>query len=446
MMPKTKFQALTASAVALSLVGCSSGGGSSGTLSQQEREARTAAALTKQAAIEAEAGQAVDAGLGGSAGDGSAVDTYSLTISRGFGGMTVEIADSAMAEDDDPAFAFTANLGRDGRMLVRDNGVGVEEVVGVHSDIEAIEVKPFEEVHNLDFGTDGTDPEVLGRVMSAAFAANTAATLKFSHDDPATQGTDEAREVAGAYDGAAGTYRCNGTAECTVEIDANGRITEMSAGWLFSPHPGATVDVRDADYLHYGFWLRKTTDDDGAVTYNEVETFAGSSVPASGNLAEVRGRATYEGGAAGVYIIRTRYDPNTGELVDANSGHFAADARLTATFGQTAAEDIAPNRLYTLVGTIANFVLSGKEDNDWSVMLAGIIDSGAGTASGTAGGGVTGQDNSFSLVFHGPAAPVDHDDDANTPAVAPRPHTAVGEFNASFTSGSVAGAFGARRQ
>ena len=446
MITRTKFQTLSAAAVALSLAGCSSGGGGSGTLSQQEREARTAAALTKQAAIEAEAGQAVDAGLGGSAGDGSAVDTYSLTISRGFGGMTVEIADSAMAEDDDPAFAFAANLGRDGRMLVRDNGMGVEEVVGVHSDIEALEVKPFADVHDPDFSTDGTDPEVLGRVMSAAFTANTAATLRFVHDDPTTQGTDEASELAGTYDGAAGTYRCNGAAECTVEIDANGRITEMSAGWIFSPHPGATVDVRDADYLHYGFWLRKTTDDEGAVIYNEVETFAGSSVPASGDLAAVRGRATYEGGAAGVYIIRTRYDPNTGELVNANSGHFAADARLTATFGQTVAEDIAPNRLYTLVGTIANFVLSGKEDNDWSVTLAGTIDSGAGTASGTAGGGVTGQDNSFSAVFHGPAAPVDHDGDANTPAVAPRPHTAVGEFNASFRNGSVAGAFGVRRQ
>ena len=447
MIPKMKFQALSASAVALSLVGCSSGGGGgSGAMMQQEREARTAAALTKQAAIEAEAGQAVDAGLGGSAGDGSAADTYSLTISRGSGGMSVEVADSAMAEDGDPAFAFTAMLGRDGRMLARDNGMGVQEVVGVHSDIEAIEVKPFEEVHNPDFSTDGTDPEVLGRVVSAAFTANTGATLMFPHDDPATQDTDEASELAGAYDGAPGTYRCNGEAQCTVGIGADGGITEMSSGWIFTPDPGATVEVRDADYLHYGFWLRKTTDNEDAVTYNEVETLAGSSVPVTGDLAAVMGRATYEGGAAGVYVIRTRYDPNTGELVDANSGHFAADARLTATFGQTVAQDIAPNQLYRLAGTIDNFVLSGEEDNDWSVTLAGVIDSGAGTGSGTAGGGVTGQDGSFSAVFHGSVAPVDHDDDANTPAVVPRPHTAVGEFNASFRSGSVAGAFGTRRQ
>ena len=169
-------------------------------------------------------------------------------------------------------------------------------------------------------------------------------------------------------------------------------------------------------------------------------------MPVSGGLAEVRGRAVYGGGAAGVYAIRTRYDPNTGKLMSANAGRFAADARLTATFGQTVERDIAPNQLYSLTGTIDGFVLSGGEDDDWSVTLAGAIDRAAETASGTAEGGVTGQDGSFNAVFHGSVAPVDHDDDANTPAVALRPHTAVGEFNASFGNGSVAGAFGARRQ
>ena len=44
------------------------------------------------------------------------------------------------------------------------------------------------------------------------------------------------------------------------------------------PMTGAKSDVADADYLHYGFWLMKTTDEDGVLTYNEVETFAGSSI------------------------------------------------------------------------------------------------------------------------------------------------------------------------
>ena len=37
-----------------------------------------------------------------------------------------------MTEDDEPAFALAANQGENGQMLVRDNGMGVEEVVGVH--------------------------------------------------------------------------------------------------------------------------------------------------------------------------------------------------------------------------------------------------------------------------------------------------------------------------
>ena len=45
-------------------------------------------------------------------------------------------------------------------------------------------------------------------------------------------------------------------------------------GWQFTPDPGADSYVADVEYLHYGFWLKKTTDADGATTYNEVETFA----------------------------------------------------------------------------------------------------------------------------------------------------------------------------
>ena len=45
--------------------------------------------------------------------------------------------------------------------------------------------------------------------------------------------------------------------------------------WIFTPDTGETVDVADADlHCNYGFWLQKTTDEDGVLTYNEVETFA----------------------------------------------------------------------------------------------------------------------------------------------------------------------------
>ena len=99
---------------------------------------------------------------------------------------------------------------------------------------------------------------------------------------------------------------------------------------------GATSDVPDADYLHYGFWLQKTADEDGVLTYDKVQTFAGSSVDGSvegsGSVTMVTGSATYNGGATGVYV---HSEVNSdGSRVGTTAGQFAADATLTATFGQ----------------------------------------------------------------------------------------------------------------
>ena len=259
----------------------------------------------------------------------------------------------------------------------------------------------------------------------------------------ATTGTDEAEEVTGTYNGAPGTYRCNGTSACTVTIayddDDMASISAMSDGWVFTPDEGAMSDVSDDDFLHYGFWLARTKDSDGAVTsYDEVETFAGSSMAASGSVASVPGMAEYEGGATGVYV----HDMvnSDGSTDSSTSGHFTADASLTATFGQVPVSStdttgtIAPNMLNTVTGTIDNFELSGGEAQMWSVALSGSIDASGGTLAGTAKGGVG--DGSLSGTFHGPVTAVDN--------VVPHPHIVVGEFNAGFTNGSVAGGFGAR--
>ena len=154
---------------------------------------------------------------------------------------------------------------------------------------------------------------------------------------------DEAFEAAGTYNGAMGTYRCNGAAACTVMLDADGMIIGMSDGWIFTPAMGATSDQPDYDYLHYGFWLQKTADADGVLTYDEVQTFAGSSIDASaGNdLDDVTGSAIYEGGATGVYVHSVTNSDGT--EASATSGQFSADASLTAYFGQTE-EDTSTDR------------------------------------------------------------------------------------------------------
>ena len=104
-----------------------------------------------------------------------------------------------------------------------------------------------------------------------------------------------------------------------------------------------------------------------------------------------------------------------GDIDTATSGHFTADAELTAYFGQTVDDtvttpnvneggQIVPALLNTLTGTIDNFNLSGGEDNAWAVSLQGDrlnIDTTDGTASGMAQGG--GAAGSWNATFHGPS-------------------------------------------
>ena len=377
----------------------------------------------------------------------------------------IKITDHGMTGDDDPKFMQAMDLGGGTTMHVRtmkadDDGNVMEEVVMVTTDIEAPKATPFAMVtgqmlnaRDLDAGTDtdgdGTPTNDFtaltiadsALVMSSAFDTATAAVLTFDADVTTTTGTDEAFETAGTYNGAMGTYRCDSAGtDCTVTItidDNDMAMISAMTGWVFIPDDGATSDVADADYLHYGFWLKKTTDADDETTYNEVETIAGSSITASEAVDAVTGTASYDGGATGVYVHNVVN--SDGSRDSSTSGSFTADASLMATFGQVEVDGtgtIAPNMLNTITGTIDNFMLSGGEANTWSVALSGDITTASGTASGMAKGGVG--DGSFSATFHGPVAAVD--------GVVPHPHSVVGEFNAGFTNGSVAGGFGARMQ
>ena len=431
--------------------------------------AATAAAETKETAISTEAAVAADDdGPGGA----DATTDHTIAIARDGDGTTVTITvvDDGAA-DDAPEFEQRKDFedGRTVHVLANEadvDGNVVEEIMIVYTDIDAptatafamvdgqtLDARDLDEDVNADDEGSATDDwtalavdensaDVRALVMSSAFAANTAAELTFDSDDTNTDDMDEAFEVAGTYNNAPGTYRCDGGADCTVMLDGDGMITAMSDGWVFTPDEGATSDVADADYLHYGFWLKRTTDEDG-LTYNEVETFADSSIDASDNVSSVEGTATYDGGAVGVYVMKHAYDPGTGDLADATSGHFKADASLTANFG---GGSIPADDHNTITGTIDKFVLQHEEENEWSVALGGDITASDGTASGTAKGDVMGEDGSFSATFHGPVASIDHDDDIDTPNIIPQPHTVVGEFNSVFDNGSVAGAFGARKQ
>ena len=130
----------------------------------------------------------------------------------------------------------------------------------------------------------------------------------------------------------------------------------MSIGWIFTPDPMATTDQPDYEYLSYGFWLQKTTDEDGVVTYDEVETFArADGIARTGNasIGDVEGTATYSGGAVGVYVKNVL--DSQANIVSGTSGHFSADVELNANFG---GDDVPRNKQFTIGGTITGFDLS----------------------------------------------------------------------------------------
>ena len=266
---------------------------------------KTMDAATKVTAINAEAAETGmnDADLGG-----TGVETVTMAITRPRSGTEIGITDSRNPDmDEDPQFAEAMDLGESNgfarTMHVRVNsdedGVKVEEVVIVATDIDPPTATPFGEIHTLDVNTNmENDPEAgdetnealrlvpgtnnvnLPLIKSASFTAGTAAELTFTNDDDATD-ADEAFEGDGTYDGADGTYRCNGTAACMVTLDAMGAITGIDGVWIFTPDTGETVDVADDEHLSYGFWLQRTATTEGdktATKYDEVETFTMASV------------------------------------------------------------------------------------------------------------------------------------------------------------------------
>ena len=443
----------------------------------EELAAKEAARLAKIAADTEEAGakemamamQIPSAGLGGSDENGNPVETYSLAIESD--GTTVEITDTGMAGGDDPKFMQELDLG-DGRtmharaMAADDDGNVVEEVVIVSHDRDAptpVEFAKFLDMdgmtpQELDVSTDmdnddpdttyealdvdHTDTDVPALIMSPAFTAGGAGKLTFDMNDSSTPDEDEAFETAGTYNGAPGTYRCHGTSDCTVTLDAMGEVTNVGDGWIFTPDEGATSSQPDYDYLHYGVWLKRSTDKDGAVTYDEVAAFSGSSMGASdtAELKDVEGRARYLGSATGVYVKNVY--ASDGTIDTATSGDFKADVSLMAHFG---GDGIPADMHNTVTGLIDSFMLSGGEMNDWAVALDGMRDSGRNTISGmvdTDDDGVH-DDGAFSGTYHG-ATPMN---EATTDNAADRvaPGSVVGEFNASFSDGEVLGGFGARK-
>ena len=319
-----------------------------------EAEIAAAAAVTKAAdtkvtAIGGEAAQGdednPDAGIGGSVATGGPT-TYSMTIERPSSGTEVTITDADNTGDDDPKFTQYMDLGHGRTMHTRemeatDDGDVVEEVVIVSTDIAAPKAVAFEKFEDAmgtatqvldanpktENGMDHQSLEIdevnLAMIATDGITATGAGTITLPaamEDNTETAETDEtvaAFETDATFNGSSGKLRCTGGTDCTVTLDAEGKIMAFGENWIFTPDPKVTTDQADYEYLSYGFWLMKTTDEDGVLTYNEVETFAGAEGnPPTGDsdLAGVVGSATYKGGSVGVYVKNVLDDQANGHL------------------------------------------------------------------------------------------------------------------------------------
>ena len=243
-----------------------------------------------------------------------------------------------------------------------------------------------------------------------------------------SEGTDadEGREFTGTFAGGSGRFRCLGS-DCSVTLDDEGMPTAMGGTWAFAPDSGAMVQIPDYHHLYFGWWLNEKEDP----TYG-FQTFAdGVGFDGAANVtADMEGTATYRGAAAGVWAQTVI---SGGQVTEASSGEFTAEAVLTANFFGT--QD--PGAVSGQIGSFKDG--AGESLNGWRVTLVTTpLTVGAASFAGSTGGEIgagTSGEGSWEGRFHGT-------DGADTNA---RPIHVTGRFDLHFPGAHLAGAFGAGR-
>ena len=286
--------------------------------------------------------------------------------------------------------------------------------------------------------------------------------LTITYDD-ATD-SEHKRTFSGSFDKVPGDFSCDGTT-CTITADADGAITELEGTWTFIPdylgednesmagdNEGQVasrkddltepmVEVVDVDHLVFGWWT-KVDEDDGSVAFR---TFSdGTEAYNVDDIDDLEGTATYEGPAAGRYAVKT-FTGNA-KINSIRTGEFTATAELTATFG---GDDVAVSQQDQISGRIHTFM--DENDNqllgELALGMVGELENlttSDNSFDGVVTGGVGGSPatGSWSGQFFG-NPPADPTDDVNM--ADDYPNSVAGEFDASSSHGSVAGAFGATR-
>ena len=244
----------------------------------------------------------------------------------------------------------------------------------------------------------------------------------------------ETTSFVGSVRGLAGKFSC--TVSCTAPTADNIAASAVT-GWTFVPtDPNGMVDVADATYLSFGWWLNQMANDE-----YETDVFANASegmgMAVTGLADAVDGSATYRGGAAGKWAIASTTDDTTA------GGHFTATATLTANFdANTDTTGDTPNELgVSIGGKITNFMTGAVSRPDWSVTL---MAPDAETSVGPINNAVTEWDTGGALKGKGMWSADFYGSETDTM----HPTAAIGEFNAAIGGGEVgriSGAFAATK-
>ena len=396
-----------------------------------------------------------------------------ILISRAAGQMA-SVAPTGYSMSDDPALP---NGNWHGSHLTQSvAGVGTNHLF-VYTDIEAPTRVQF---YNWD--GDATTPSRYadsvtdGRMMPAdaattitplglgvggqIFSAGTADLTRFpapqsveegsltqnypNNDATTAGGAIDQVSIPGNYNGAGGRYLCTGqtTPPCSVTVAPAGAYTLVGT-WTFVPELNSTAWQGDAEFMSFGWWLQEPTAATGAYTFRYYADGSAYATPSGANLAA--GAATYDGRAAGKYVVQEIDD--TG-VVGGDAGMFTAAASLTAMFSGTMGA----------AGTISGTILGFESDNagvdvsGWSMTLASqTIDDTTDTTQATSAGTQNDPDNA---AFDGATGMLGDQEVLGTwtsqffgqpTTVDAYPLGVGGVFQADNEAVSIAGAFGARR-
>ena len=283
--------------------------------------------------------------------------------------------------------------------------------------------------------------------------------------------------------GVKGTLTCtNATSVCGV-TDNSGTFS-FTQSVIFNPDTStiplpdivltipSSLQTEDSKYITFGYWLTETRV--GNFNINIIDTFTNSEgydPTVSVNGGDLLGSATYTGGAAGIYVLKTgdlRYNP------DLHNGEFVAGVNLTAQFKDLSGNVSAKDQ-FKITGTINNFrSITNSEDHDlsnWTLdleshfgerdALTGVADieaddpfghhnattKGSSTGTGTWTAVYLGNSGADTTTSDGAAAALGLD--SGIIGIQPESddhfEAIVGEFKGDFVDGHVVGSFAAEK-